>query len=118
MLPAQRVNGSPEQTIRQYLDEHGGGVQVPAYHVFRTWQFESFTPETVREIQQALLGVDVTTQPSLTAVGEQDLVLLFVMQRQPAPPRAPWKRYRSWPGWAQVLIPTVPALFIVVALTQ
>jgi excalibur calcium-binding domain-containing protein len=109
------VNGSPEQQIRRYLDEHGGRVEVPAYHLLTSWQFEQFTDARRREIEQALARVDVYTEPPLTAVGEDANVVLFVSERQPEP-AGTWQRYRGWPVWAQIVVPLLVVFVLLAAL--
>jgi hypothetical protein len=109
------VNGSPEQTIRRYLDEHGGKARVPAHNLLTTWDLEEFTDASRREIQEALAHVGVRTNPSLTAVGENDPVELYLAPRKTASAGV-WQRFRRRPAWAQVVIPVAAIALMVAAL--
>ena len=108
------VNESPEGTIRRYLVEHGGRAQVPAYNLLQTWQIEGFTPDSAREVQEALERVDVHTRPPLAELDQADLVLLFVADRRIL--ARGWQSYRGWPFWARGVVAPLLVLFVLLTI--
>jgi len=78
------MEGTAELQIRRYLDEQGGLVKVPAYHLLTSWRAERFDEENRRDIEHALARVGVYCEPSLARVRETKQVTLFLSERDPS----------------------------------
>lgn len=81
---------APEESIRQYLDGHGGSVEVSVRQAVSSWRLEDPTREDRARIDRALAAAGVQAEPPLEQ-GELDsrVTLRLAADEQPSAAPAP-----------------------------
>ena len=72
---------APADTIRNYLDSHGGSVEVPFRNLLTTWQVKDPDAEEREAISRELVAAGVEVDGSLVGLDESDHVRLSVQGR-------------------------------------
>ena len=80
---------APEQTIRQYLDDHGGAVRVPLHNLLTSWGVDDEDREARGHIAAALREAGVNIDPPLDDLDPHDEVGLSVDAEPVAGPGEP-----------------------------
>jgi L,D-transpeptidase-like protein/translation initiation factor IF-2-like protein len=62
---ARRGPKAPEFVIRDYLDAHGGSVEVPIHNLLTTWQRQTLDKDALELISGGLRRADVGVSPAL-----------------------------------------------------
>lgn len=81
----QHADAAPEQTIRRFLDEHGGQTQASVSHLLTTFGLAEGDQAGRDRIRDALAGAGVGIDPPLTYLGSGEQVRLFIASSLPAP---------------------------------
>lgn len=80
------MSESPQAAIRRYLDEQGGRVDALVGQLMQIWELQTWTAADRSQVSQALLSVDVYSEPALdNTTGPNDAVVLYVAQVANAP---------------------------------
>lgn len=70
------MNASPADTIRRYLDDHGGQTEATVEHLLTTFGYESSDESARPQIVDALEAVGVRVEPSLEGLSDHDAVVV------------------------------------------
>jgi hypothetical protein len=79
----QHAGPAPEQTIRQFLDEHGGHTDASVGHLLTSFGIAEGDQAGRDRIRDALAGVGVGIDRPLTYLGSGEQVRLFVASAPP-----------------------------------
>lgn len=79
----------PERLIRDYVEQEGNEVTVPARHLRSSWELDDWNTEIQQTIDAALQTVGVSCRPSLVGTAPDDDVLLSVEGTAPSAEAAP-----------------------------
>ncbi|MFL5913433.1 MAG: hypothetical protein ACJ768_23050 [Gaiellaceae bacterium] len=106
------------QAMRRRIHETAGPVQMPARQLRDAFGRKRLTDKARREIDGALLNEGLATRPSILVVDADELITVFVAERQavaaaPGPRRGTfWGEYRRMPAWLQLLVPVMAVILI------
>ena len=75
----------PAQTIRSYLDAHGGETVVPFHNLLTTWGAEQADPALRAAIERELSAAGVEAEPGLRWVGPDTPITLRIASVAAAP---------------------------------
>lgn len=91
------MSTSPEEIIRQYLDQNQGQIEVPVDNLLTTWQLQEWSEDERRMVANALSEAGVKTEPPLPNTDKTASVRLFV-EPEPSLPAPPWDRREGESG--------------------
>jgi hypothetical protein len=91
---------------------------MPARQLRDDFGRQRLTAKARREIDGALLNEGLSTRPSILEVDADELITVYVAERQavaaaPGPRRGTfWGEYRRMPAWLQLLVPVMAVILI------
>ena len=91
---------------------------MPARQLRDAFGRQRLTDKARREIDGALLNEGVSTEPSILVVDADELVTVYVAERQPVAAAAgarrgtAWGEYRRLPAWLQLLVPVIAVTLV------
>lgn len=95
------MSETPAGTIRRYLDDQGGEVEVPFHNLLTTWGEAGSSGLLMTD---ELWDAGVATDPPLAGLDRDDRVYLWVVDRAAEPAPESGTGVRGWAAIAAVLL--------------